>query len=248
MGGICPCCDKDSDNDDTETVNQTTHLLSPPGSSRPHLGKGKENLDSDRRYQSILLKMTGIEAVDRAFLEQQEEVNKLVLHYGSLEDTRREILKQFKQANMVKTSVESCIEAIANLCKGTCVDLARTHKYCIFVSFNEEELISKLGDIASRLVIPCLQRFNRLNEVLRDTQSQCSCVERSLVELFQQEVILRKNIMNADTGPYQEPEALRNCVVNLNLLRRCYGDTRTIHSELDENWNNIVNSYRTFCE
>lgn len=116
------------------------------------------------------------------------------------------------------------------------------------ISFDENELTSKSGEIANKLLIPCLRQFNNFNQLMREIHSKCTSVNQSLVELFQEEVTLRKNIMNADLGPSQEPESLHNCVQNLNLLRRCYGNARTIHDELDESWNNIVNAYRTFCE
>ncbi|XP_029654388.1 uncharacterized protein LOC115227797 [Octopus sinensis] len=243
MGCICPCFDKDT----SQPVNQTTRLLSDQ-SSRHHFPVDNEDDSTYQRYQPIQLKVTLINSVDKLFKKHEEEFNELVSSYYNLKEVEDIILQLFQKAKTPQTSVDLCIKVIGSHCRKTRVNLARTHKYCMLISYDEDELTSKLGDTANKLLIPCLRQFNNFNQLMKEIQSQCTSVNRSLVELFQEEVTLRKNIMNADLGPSQEPVSLHNCVQNLNLLRRCYGNTRTIHDELDECWNNVVNAYRTFCE
>ncbi|XP_014790614.1 uncharacterized protein LOC106883969 isoform X2 [Octopus bimaculoides] len=243
MGCICPCFDKDT----SHPVSQTTRLLSDQ-SSRLHSPVEREDDSTYKCYHPIQLKVTLINSVDKLFQKHEEEFNELVSSYYDLKEVEEIILHIFQKAKTPQTSVELCIKVIGTHCRKTRVNLARTHKYCMLISFDEEELTSKFGEMAIKLLIPSLRQFNNFNQLMKEIQSKCTSVNRSLVELFQEEVTLRKNIMNADLGPSQEPVSLHNCVQNLNLLRRCYGNTRTIHDELDESWNNVVNAYRTFCE
>ena len=129
---------------------------------------------------------------------------------------------------------------------GTTVELNRTHKYCMSLTYNIENLREKIGSLADNLIASAITCFNALNRLLKNIMDQAPPLVDSFVLLCKDEVTVRRNIMNADLGPAREPEALKNCVENFHEMRRCHESLVNIIAEVEELWAALLTGSQEF--
>lgn len=247
--GCCCCCYKDK-YQETGDPNLQTALLGNEGKSVRHRSAKPPDVITYGKYgySSSHIEFTMVASVDKVFVDRVKVFNQFLVKYFTMRDTLKEFQKLFTPKNADIISVQEAVESLGEHCKGTSVSLSRTHKYCMSLSYDIDELRKKKGSLADVLIASAITYFNALNRLIRSITDQAPMLVDSFVVLCKDEVTVRRNIMNADLGPSREPTALKYCVENYSEMRRCHNSLVSIIAEIEELWPILLTGSQKFFE
>lgn len=248
MGSCCClCCFSKSEVEDPEPT-LTTALLGNESKSVRYKSTKPPDVVTYAKYGYSLshMEFTMVASVDKVFVDRVKVFNQFLVKYFTMRDTLKDFQRLFSLKNAEAIPVQEAVESLGRHCKGTTVTLSRTHKYCLSLSYNTDELRQRKGSLADTHLSPAITSFNALNRLIKNLMDQAPTLVDSFVLLCKDEVTVRRNVMNADLGTSREPGALKSCVENYNEMRRCHESLVQIISEIEDLWMSLVTGSQEF--